>query len=650
VLVKFLSFATVGVFGTLVHYSVLYFLVQFQGYSPVFATGCGALSGMLLNYLLNFKVTFNSARPHTYALPRFVVIAVVGMVMNQFLMADLSQRIYYLYAQVLTTLLVLNWNFLANHLWTFNMDEKAGSAGFKFTTFCTVFRSVSGLILVVWLIRLITLGLYPLYDPSESRYAEMARKMIETQNWVTPMIDYGVPFWGKPPLTIWLTAVSLSIGGINEFFARLPSLMLGFGMVVIVYFLAKKQRGELVAALSVLVLSSSVLFFVMSGSVAMDQCLTFGITLAMASFWLALKERKPQWGYMFFIGLSLGLMAKGPIALVLTGLNIVLWTILTKRWQELWNVIPWISGSLLMLAICLPWYLIAEQRTPGFLEYFIIGEHWKRFTESGWKGDLYGVGREHTRGIIWLYWLAGGFPWSLIFLKSLTQALLQNRLKTFLLSQDDWRIFCFIWMLSPLLFFTFSANLIWTYVLPGLPGFALLAADRMEYSNRRRSILSLSVPLVFLAVVMVYQFSEIDFYKSQKHLVDVYQQQAGPEQRLAYFKARPYSAQFYLQGKSIELPGIEALKASLDNSEQYYYVIRIKDGSAGREFNLHALRDALLITERESQAAEKLKKLLPVKFAATTDYQFEDDIPEAISSKLQPIQAFGRYMLFRNYP
>jgi putative flippase GtrA len=230
VLVKFVSFALVGVVGTLAHYLVLYVLVEIQGFDPVTASACGAFAGLLANYGLNFKWTFNSGQSHSQTFPKFASIAVFGMGLNVVLMTFLTQRFYYLYAQLFTTALVLIWNFLANFLWTFKMDKTAHASHTPLAAMLKKPFTVFGLIFTILFLRVITLSLYPLYDPSESRYAEMARKMWETQNWVTPMIDYGVPFWGKPPLTIWLTSVGLGIGGINDFSARAPSLLLGIGI------------------------------------------------------------------------------------------------------------------------------------------------------------------------------------------------------------------------------------------------------------------------------------------------------------------------------------------------------------------------------------------------------------------------------------
>ena len=604
VLVNFIFFALVGSIGTLAHYAVLYSLVEWQSLSPVAASGCGSIAGLLVNYALNFKFTFASRQSHARTFPKFAAIALLGMMLNLAFMGWLTQNLYYLYAQLLSTLLVLIWNFLANTFWTFKMDKTADASSVRLRELLKKPFSVLGLGLAIALIRLLSSGLYPLYDPSESRYAEMARKMLETGNWVTPMIDYGVPFWGKPPLTIWLTAGSLGMFGINDFAARLPSWLLGIGSALLLFHVLKVQRGVRSAWAVVLILVSSVLFFVMSGTVAMDQCMSFGVTLALSGFWLALRKEKSWWAYGFFLGLSIGLMAKGPITLVLTGTCIFFWTLLTGNWLLIWRRIPWIRGTLLMLCICAPWYVLAEQSTPGFLEYFFIGEHWKRFTESGWKGDLYGVGRAQPRGMIWVYWLLAGFPWTLVFLKKLFTAARRKQIGQLFRDQDGWQLYCLLWMLAPLLFFSFSANIIWTYVLPGLPGLALLLAGWPTASPaaKPQSALVLAVPGVFLALVAYYQLGEADFFRSQKRLVDAYRQVAAPDERLIYLKEKVYSAQFYLHGKAIELTDIPALQSTLDGGGHDYYVLR----------NVIAA-----------------------------------ELPETIKNRLQPVTAYGGFMLYR---
>src|SRR4051812_29206889 len=87
-----------------------------------------------------------------------------------------------------------------------------------------------GSLLFMLLVRIVASVVVPLTDTTEARYGEIARKMLETGDWITPQHDYGVPFWAKPPLSTWLSAGSMKLFGVNEFAARLPSLLLGIAM------------------------------------------------------------------------------------------------------------------------------------------------------------------------------------------------------------------------------------------------------------------------------------------------------------------------------------------------------------------------------------------------------------------------------------
>ena len=266
----------------------------------------------------------------------------------------------------------------------------------------------------VALLRLLTLGLYPLTDTTEARYAEVARKMAELGNWVTPLYDYGVPFWAKPPLTTWLSAISIQLFGVNEFAARLPYFLLA---VLIAWLLWAwvRRSSDRQAQLAVAIMSGTLLYVIASAAVMTDLGLLLGTTLAMRGFWAAFEPRessRPKEVWLLFIGMGIGLLAKGPIAVVLSGLPIGLWMLVTGNIKTSWQRLPWVKGSLLTLAIAAPWYVMAEISTPGFWEYFFIGEHWNRFTVTGWAGDKYGTAHATQRGAIWLFALAALMPWT----------------------------------------------------------------------------------------------------------------------------------------------------------------------------------------------------------------------------------------------
>src|SRR4029079_9879750 len=211
-----------------------------------------------------------------------------------------------------------------------------------------------------------------------------------------------------------------------------------------------------------------------------DPALVFATTLSMAGFWEALHGRESTRraaGLVFFFGLAAGLLAKGPVGVVLTLLPVGAWTLWTGSWRAVAMRLPWLMGTLLMLALAVPWYWAAERASPGFLDYFLVGEHWKRFVEPGWRGDLYGQAHARPRGTIWLFWIAAALPWSPLAIGWLARALATLSHSARRLVRDPWCSYLLLWTLAPMLFFTVSGNVLVTYVLPGMPAFALLLCE-----------------------------------------------------------------------------------------------------------------------------------------------------------------------------
>jgi 4-amino-4-deoxy-L-arabinose transferase-like glycosyltransferase len=436
---------------------------------------------------------------------------------------------------------------------------------------------LTGILLIAVAIRFFTMGAYPLFDNTESRYAEIARKMVETNIWVMPQYHYGVPFWAKPPLSTWSSAITMELFGINEFAVRLASFIFSFGIFLLVYNLAIKKNGRGYALSSSVILWTTPAFFIISGGVMTDPSLAFSTTLAMAAFWNAAfgASGRRVWGYTFFIALGIGLLAKGPIAIVLTMLPIGVWVLWRKKWSEVRHNFPWVTGSLLMLAIAVPWYIAAELYTPGFLKYFLIGEHVMRFIDSGWHGDLYGHEHSVFRGAVWLYWLATTFPWCIIFIK----ALLKDKSKAYGIKNDGWRSYLMLWALTPMVFFTLAGSILWTYVLPGIPAFALLLGEIInehagEKNVRRQTLAAgLLLPVLFLGVVIFAKPLEVA--KCQKEVVEgYYHDRPSPESRLVYLFDKPYSAEFYSKGKAIQALNQKTAEAYLQNGAPTFFVLR----------------------------------------------------------------------------
>jgi len=421
-------------------------------------------------------------------------------------------------------------------------------------------------------VRLLTLGAYPLTDTTEARYGEIARKMLETGQWIVPQIDYGVPFWGKPPLSFWLTALSYKLMGVNEFAARLPSLLLGVATCALVYLLARPRGGEF-ALRGTAVVATTALMTVDAGAVMTDPAMLFGTTLAMTAFWRAQATGSRGWGYGFFVGLAIGLLAKGPVAAVLSLGPIAGWALFTGRWRALVSAVPWISGSALTALLVVPWYWAAEVQSPGFLHYFLVGEHWQRFTVSGWKGDLYGSGHPYPLGTIWVFALLGTLPWSPWWLWRLRQQ--RGQLAPATLQADDgWRLYLLCWMLAPLLLFTPARNILPSYVLPALIGFGLLTAEAWQARSvplPRDRLAACGLVMPVAIALIVWQIWPRVGFESQKPMLLAYQQDwAARAPSLIYYQQRPFSAEFYSRGRAERVDSLPVLETRLAGPSMHY--------------------------------------------------------------------------------
>ena len=426
------------------------------------------------------------------------------------------------------------------------------------------------------LLRAASLGTYPLTDTTEARYGDIARVMLETGNWLSPQEAPGAVFWAKPPLAAWLSAASMAALGVNEFAARLPSLGFALATCWLVFVWARsgitggppaptdraaaRERGLIAAA----VLATSVLFYISAGAVMTDPglaCFTTWILVAFhRSVVLAPNGGHPAWRWGVFVAAGLAMLAKGPVVIVYAGLPIVAWALLTRRVGDTWRALPWGRGALLFLAIWLPWYIVAEVRTPGFLRYFLLGEHVLRFVEPGWRGDLYGRAHSGARGSIWLHLLAALGPWALAL-----PALLPRRRPPAssppTCSTTDGRVFLWLAALGPLTFFTFSRNLIWTYALPVLVPIAVLLAaaiePRLDASRRWRVafVAILPLPLAAFAVGSIAWLPGEAAKWSTRGLVAAWREETAIEPGpLVYWGPRtPHSLSFYSAGRASRL-------------------------------------------------------------------------------------------------
>lgn len=430
------------------------------------------------------------------------------------------------------------------------------------------------IVLVTLLVcRVVMMVTLPHIDTSESRYAEISRKMVETDEWITPQFDYGIPFWAKPPLSMWMSALGMEIFGVNEFSSRLFIFLAALGVLVVVARATRRESDRLTGLLAATILMGMPLFFYCSAAVMTDLALAVGTTLAMTGFRTAmLEEGSRKHGYVFFIGLAIGLLAKGPLILVLALPPLAAWVLATGQWRRAWTRIPWITGSLLMLAITMPWYIAAERKTPGFLEYFIVGEHWKRFLVRGWQGDMYGNAHSETPGTIWVYLLMVTLPWSIGL--SVLRFRGWSGAKQLAMADKGRVLYWLLWAIWPIIFFTPSRNIIATYPLPALPPLAILLAGWVPRPGGERAgagihpfhpwLVVPCVALTLTATGLCAFAPNLLPKRTEREIVSAYRKERQREDHLLYFGIRRYSAEFYSEGEAENTRSEKALAERVD--------------------------------------------------------------------------------------
>jgi 4-amino-4-deoxy-L-arabinose transferase-like glycosyltransferase len=307
-----------------------------------------------------------------------------------------------------------------------------------------------------------------LAEPDEARYAEIPREMLASGDFVTPRLN-GVPYFEKPPLLYWVNAASLDLFGETPWAARLPTRLFGLGTVLVLLFGTAGVWGLPAGLAASILYLSSPFGFVFSRVVLTDAPLTFFFTatlfLARATI-LRREARRPFAALAVLTGLAAagGFLSKGLVAVVLPGAILFFWCLSTRRARYLSSLLFGPALPVFLLAAA-PWFVLAERRTPGFLHFFFIHEHFQRFATpvAQRSGPIY---------YFVLVFLAGSLPALPFFFATLKRTRDWRRWR----DEDPDAFFFLLWFAVVFLFFSFSRSKLPPYLLPALPAAAALAA------------------------------------------------------------------------------------------------------------------------------------------------------------------------------
>ena len=310
------------------------------------------------------------------------------------------------------------------------------------------------------------LGERSLRNPDEGRYAEIAREVLQSGDWVKPTL-YGVGYLRKPVLFYWLVAGSFKALGASEFSARLVPALFGLFGVAVVFFFCRRFFGSETAIFAAAMLATNFWYLQIARYLVIDMVFSFFVVGALLCYYLSYSPSPANGRWFAASSLLLGLafMTKGFLALVLVVAPVGLYLLMTGSLVREFRPRRILVGAVLFFCVAAPWYIMMENREPGFIQYFLGHENFKRF-----------VSREYEHQEPWFYYLVALpltlLPWSL-YLRPLRDAFSGMRRE----EKRDPRLFLVTAALTMLVFFSFSSSKLPTYIVPCVPLFLMVFAE-----------------------------------------------------------------------------------------------------------------------------------------------------------------------------
>lgn len=385
-------------------------------------------------------------------------------------------------------------------------------------------RPHSGLLLLVAALVIVwfaNLDARRLIRPDEGRYAEIAREMAVSGDWITPRLN-GVKYFEKPPLQYWLTAGAFRVFGFHEWTARWWPATAGALCALLLWWAGRRVLDDRTAG------TAAFLFATMLWPVAnahlntLDMGLTFFLTVALAGFLVAETRRDApgphrRWMALAWAGCAGAVLSKGLIGLVLPGGAVTFYLLATRDWRLLARLRPGL-GVLVVGLVCTPWFVAVSAANPEFARFFFIHEHFERYLTP-----------VHRRSEPWWYFLplllAGTLPWTILALQGLVAPAREVAARLRAREPEARfrpRVFLLCWIAFVVLFFSASNSKLPSYILPVFPPLAWLMADALVRGARRTLVWSgaLVVPLAIAAFVLGLR---ADRYANDRTPVALYQ-------------------------------------------------------------------------------------------------------------------------------
>ncbi len=357
------------------------------------------------------------------------------------------------------------------------------------------------------ILTLPNLGAHSLWDVDEGINAEAAREMMEADSYISPLFNFELRT-AKPVFLYWLQILSYSLFGVNEFAARLPSVLAAMATVLLTYELARRIYGTATGLLAGVVLASAIEFCMLAHAATPDSTLLFFTVLTFYFFWVGSRNGR-QWWYAP-VGMAEGFacLTKGPVGLVLPAAAIGLFLIWNREWRRLFNrrMVWWF---LAFFAIAAPWYILVTVETRGaWIRQFIGRENVARFMTpmENHRGPFY----YHFAALLVMF-----APWSIFLFATVWHSVKEARVPIEGKADNEPKHaarFLLCWAGAYLAFFSLAATKLPNYVLAIYSALAILTARMLNEWRLERITAGNRIPTAALvAFALIGLFTILGF-------------------------------------------------------------------------------------------------------------------------------------------
>ena len=319
-----------------------------------------------------------------------------------------------------------------------------------------------------------------LLGPDEPRYAEIAREMFVTGDYVTPTLC-GCPWFEKPALYYWAGALAYRIFGVSEFSARFPSGLAATLTMLAVYLFVSRTGSRQWARLSGIALATGGIMIAFSHAATPDMLLTMALTVAVLSIYRATRAtggREVLYLAVGGAGIGLSFLAKGLVGVVLIIAILAIYLMIAGRARYLsWRAV--VAGAAVFLLLSSAWYLPVTMKNGWeFVEEFFIQHHLRRYVSND-----YG----HPQPIYFFPAIAflGIVPWSFFLIPAGPRL---RRLRPREKEGESLLALAWVWLCVPILFFSLSGSKLPGYILPVFPALAILIGAEIERVGKAATV------------------------------------------------------------------------------------------------------------------------------------------------------------------